>query len=160
MQITETRVRLVPSSGQRLKAYCTITLDGEFVVRDLKIIEGNNGLFVAMPSRKLADRCRKCGAKNHLRAKFCNDCGASLPEDRTVRDESGKPKLHIDIAHPIEPKCRQRLETNIVEAYQQEVQHSQHPDYRPASDDSLDDSDSWPAHDDKQEKPEADKPSE
>src|SRR5512133_187455 len=101
MQITEIRVRLVPDNGQRLKAYCTITLDSEFVVRDLKIIEGNNGLFVAMPSRKLADRCNKCGAKNHLRARFCNECGAKLAENRILRDEAGKPKLNIDIAHPI-----------------------------------------------------------
>ena len=156
MQITETRVRLVPTSGQRLKAYCTITLDSEFVVRDLKIIEGNNGLFVAMPSRKLADRCRKCGAKNHLRAKFCNDCGAGLPENRTVKDESGKPKLHIDIAHPIDPKCRQRLEARIVEAYQQEAQRSEEPDYRPTGDDDLDDTGSWFPHADRQEPPKGD----
>jgi stage V sporulation protein G len=139
MQITEIRVRLVPDNGQRLKAYCTITLDSEFVVRDLKIIEGNNGLFVAMPSRKLADRCNKCGAKNHLRARFCNECGAKLAENRILRDEAGKPKLNIDIAHPIDSQCRQRFEQAVTEAYHKELQDSQQPGYKPKGEDHLSD---------------------
>lgn len=139
MQITEIRVRLVPDNGQRLKAYCTVTLDGEFVVRDLKIIEGNNGLFVAMPSRKLADRCNKCGSKNHLRARFCNECGAKLAENRILRDEQGKPKLNIDIAHPIDSSCRQRFEHQIIEAYDKELQDSKQPGYKPKGDDHLND---------------------
>jgi len=139
MQITEIRVRLVPDSGQRLKAYCTVTLDSEFVVRDLKIIEGNNGLFVAMPSRKLADRCGKCGAKNHLRARFCNECGAKLGENRILRDEQGKPKLNIDIAHPIDSACRQRFEHQIIESYNKELHESQQPGYKPKSDDQVND---------------------
>jgi stage V sporulation protein G len=139
VQITEIRVRLVPDNGQRLKAYCTITLDSEFVVRDLKIIEGNNGLFVAMPSRKLADRCTKCGAKNHLRARFCNECGAKLAENRILRDEAGKPKLNIDIAHPIDSQCRQRFEQAVIEAYNGELQASQQPGYKPKPEDGLSD---------------------
>jgi stage V sporulation protein G len=147
MQITEIRVRLVPDNGQRLKAYCTITLDSEFVVRDLKIIEGNNGLFVAMPSRKLADRCNKCGAKNHLRARFCNECGAKLAENRILRDEAGKPKLNIDIAHPIDSQCRQRFETGVIEAYNKELQDSQQPGYKPKGEEHLNDFFLTPQHD-------------
>jgi len=143
MQITEIQVRLVPDNGQRLKAYCTITLDGEFVVRDLKIIEGNNGLFVAMPSRKLADRCGKCGAKNHLRAKFCNECGTQLSENRVPRDEAGKPKLHVDVAHPIDPQCRQRLEKKIIDAYHKELQRSKQPGYKPPSEQDVDNFATW-----------------
>ena len=79
MQITELKPRLVEDKTERLRAFCTVTLDHEFVVRDIKIIDGAKGLFVAMPSRKLTDHCAKCGGKNHLRAKFCNDCGARLP---------------------------------------------------------------------------------
>ncbi len=139
MQITEIRIRLVPDNGQRLKAYCTITLDGEFVVRDLKIIEGNNGLFVAMPSRKLSDRCSKCGTKNHLRARFCNECGARLGDNRILRDEAGKPKLNIDIAHPIDSQCRQRFEHAVIESYNKELEESQKPGYKPRNDEHLGD---------------------
>src|ERR1700678_316716 len=53
MDITELKV--FPVNEDRLKAYVTITIDNCFVVRDLKIINGNNGLFVAMPSKKRKD---------------------------------------------------------------------------------------------------------
>ena len=53
MNVTD--VRVFPVHEDRLKAYVTITLDHCFVVRDLKIIQGNNGLFVAMPSKKRKD---------------------------------------------------------------------------------------------------------
>lgn len=53
MKITE--VKVFPVNEERLKAYVTITLEGVFVVRDLKIIKGNEGLFVAMPSKKRKD---------------------------------------------------------------------------------------------------------
>ncbi|MCB1213898.1 MAG: septation regulator SpoVG [Deltaproteobacteria bacterium] len=55
MDITEVRVFLVSEGEEKLKAYATITMDDCFVVRDLKIIHGNNGLFVAMPSKKRKD---------------------------------------------------------------------------------------------------------
>lgn len=53
MQVTD--VRVYPVDKERLKAYVTITFDDCFVVKDLKIIRGNTGLFAAMPSRKLKD---------------------------------------------------------------------------------------------------------
>ena len=53
MEITE--VRVFPVNEEKLKAYATITFDHCFVVRDLKVIQGNNGLFVAMPSKKRKD---------------------------------------------------------------------------------------------------------
>ena len=54
MEITEVRVFPV-TSEERLKAYATITIDNVFLVRDLRVISGNTGLFVAMPSRKMKD---------------------------------------------------------------------------------------------------------
>jgi stage V sporulation protein G len=53
MDVTE--VRVFPVEEDRLKAYVTITFDNCFVVRDLKVIDGNKGLFVAMPSKKRKD---------------------------------------------------------------------------------------------------------
>ena len=53
MEITE--VRVFPVHEEKLKAYVTITLDGCFVVRDLKVINGNTGLFVAMPAKRRKD---------------------------------------------------------------------------------------------------------
>ena len=81
MEITEIRIKLMDDPSERLQAFCSITFDGSFVIRDLKIIQGTKGSFVAMPSRKLTDRCPKCSAKNHVRARFCNECGARLYEE-------------------------------------------------------------------------------
>ena len=138
MKVTNVSVKLSPQGGDRLKAFCTMTLDGEFVVRDLKIIDGTNGLFVAMPSRKLTDHCPKCSGKNHLRAKFCNDCGAKLPENR-VSDEDVQGKLHADIAHPINAGCRRRIQDRLIREYQDELERSKQPGYQPVEMDDVDD---------------------
>lgn len=54
MNITDVRIRKITKEGN-MKAVVSITLDGEFVVHDIKIIEGEKGLFIAMPSRKTAE---------------------------------------------------------------------------------------------------------
>lgn len=54
MQITDVRVKKVSKEG-KMKAVVSITIDNEFVVHDIKVIEGDKGLFIAMPSKKAAD---------------------------------------------------------------------------------------------------------
>lgn len=54
MNITDVRIRKINDEG-KMKAVVSITFDDEFVVHDIKIIEGQNGLFIAMPSRKMGD---------------------------------------------------------------------------------------------------------
>ncbi len=139
MEITEVRVKLVERSSERLRAFCSITLDGDFVIRDLKIIDGASGVFVAMPSRKLSDRCTRCGNKNHLRAKFCNECGQKLNENRAPKDAQGRAKLHADVAHPINAACRERIQNAVVEAYQAELERSRQPGYKPSAVDEFED---------------------
>ena len=129
MEITEIRVKLTDDQSERLKAFCSVTLDGDFVIRDLKVIEGTNGYFVAMPSRKLADRCPKCSGKNHLRARFCNQCGTRLDEDRATRGADGRAKLHADIAHPINCNCREVIQGAVIKAFQEERLRAQQPGY-------------------------------
>jgi len=139
MKITDVRVKLVRNKDERLKAFCAITLDNEFVVRDIKVIAGVGGYFVAMPSRKMSDHCEKCGGKNHLRARFCNYCGRELSGNRTRKDAKGRTKIHADIAHPINTRCRQTIQQAVVAAFEQEVERSKSPDYRPATIDEPDD---------------------
>jgi stage V sporulation protein G len=129
--ITEVRIKLMEDNNEneRLQAFCSVTFDDAFVVRDLKIIEGTKGSFVAMPSRKLTDRCPGCGCKNHLRARFCNQCGGKLDEDRATRDADGRVKLHADIAHPINSACREVIQTAVLKAFQAEKERSKQPGY-------------------------------
>jgi stage V sporulation protein G len=54
MEITDVRVRTIGDEG-KLKAIVSVTFDDEFVVHDIKVIEGQNGLFIAMPSRKMSE---------------------------------------------------------------------------------------------------------
>lgn len=132
MNITEVRVKLVGEETERLRAFCSVTIDDAFVIRDLKIIEGDDGPFVAMPSRKMCDHCPKCGEKNHLRARFCNDCGAKLQANRAPRDESGRIKLYADVAHPINVDSREQIQAAVLEAYHEEHSHSLEPGYAPS----------------------------
>src|SRR5438067_8177270 len=129
--ITEVRIKLMEDNNEneRLQAFCSVTFDDAFVVRDLKIIEGTKGPFVAMPSRKLTDRCPGCGSKNHLRARFCNQCGGRLDENRALRDADGRAKLHADIAHPINSGCREVIQSAVLRSYQEEKDRSKQPGY-------------------------------
>ena len=82
MNITDVRVRKVAKEG-KTKAVVSITIDDEFVVHDIKVIEGEKGLFIAMPSRKATD---------------------------------GE---YRDIAHPINSSTRDKIQTIILEKYQE-----------------------------------------
>lgn len=139
MEITEVRIKLINNKDERLKAFCSVTFDNEFVVRDIKIIEGAKGIFVAMPSRKMSDHCEKCGGKNHLRAKFCNNCGTALIENRARKDAQGRMKLHADIAHPINADCRRKIQEKVTAAFNEEMEKAKEPDYKPVEMDEPDD---------------------
>ena len=66
MEISDVRIKLVDAGAERLLAFCSITIDAAFVVRDLKLIGGPSGPFVAMPSRKLTGYCGSCGGKTRF----------------------------------------------------------------------------------------------
>ncbi len=131
MKITNVRAKLVSNKDDRLKAFCSITIDNDFVVCEIKVIKGTNGFFVAMPSRKISDHCEKCGGKNHLKAKFCNNCGKTLHDNRAKRDFKGRIKLHADIAHPINVGCRKRIQERVISAFKQEVEKAKQSGYVP-----------------------------
>ena len=135
MEITEVRIKLMEESSERLQAFCSITFDNSFVIRDLKIIDGSNGPFVAMPSRKLTAHCPQCGCKNHLRAAHCNQCGGRLADDRSVKDEDGRAKLYADIAHPINSACREMIQDRVIREFQTELGRSKLPGYKSTYDD-------------------------
>jgi stage V sporulation protein G len=135
VDLTEVRINLCTARGSRLKAFCSLTFDRTFVIRDVKLIDGNDGLFLAMPSRKLSDHCPSCSEKNHLRARYCNHCGKRLSDDRHAPPQNGnnngssRVKLHADIAHPINAECRHQIEDRVFKAYQREVERSKQPGY-------------------------------
>ena len=134
MFLTDVRIKLCPPGPGRLRAFCALTFDNTFVIRDVKLIDGNDGPFLAMPSRKLTDHCPFCREKNHLRARFCNGCGRRLDDERHLHrasETNGTTKLHADIAHPINVACRREIEQKVLTAFRQEIAKSQQPGYVP-----------------------------
>ena len=136
MEITEIRIKLMESSEDRLRAFCSITIDACFVVRDLKIIDGTSGPFVAMPSRKLSGHCNRCNHKNHLRANYCNHCGAKVQNDQDSSYDSPQ-KLYADVAHPINSECRELIQNAVIQEFEAELQRSREPGYRSRYDDDF-----------------------
>ncbi|MCM8778791.1 MAG: septation protein SpoVG family protein [Candidatus Omnitrophica bacterium] len=128
MEITEVRILLKnrEKTNRRLKAYATVTFDNVFVVRNIKVIEGKQGLFVAMPSRKTQSLCPKCGHNNAIHSRFCNQCGQPLEaqpvsSNRAIFDRQAE---HRDIAHPITQEFRDYLQKKVLEAYEKEIKRS------------------------------------
>ncbi|MBF0486218.1 MAG: septation protein SpoVG family protein [Candidatus Omnitrophica bacterium] len=123
MEITE--IRVFPKEGQdkKLKAYVTVTFDNVFVVRNIKIIEGKDHVFIAMPSKKLRFSCPKCSFKNEIESRFCNKCGVQLPlvREEDIAENADAKLQHRDIAHPITKEFREILQSRIMEAFNKEI---------------------------------------
>ncbi len=119
MDITEVRISPVGGRDDKLRAFCSVTFDDCFVVRDIRLIEGNKGLFIAMPSRKLTIRCPRCHFKNAVRSQYCNECGNSIPRALSDDVEQGRTKLHADIAHPILTSFREEIQDRVLDAYEE-----------------------------------------
>lgn len=144
MKIREVRVDLVPTERRsRLLAYVSITMESpplEFAIRDIRIITGRDGPFIAMPSRKNADHCVECNYKNHLTAKFCNECGVRQPPGRLdclkckgggyneIGEEcnhcggSGDARLFFDICFPTNRETRVIMDDAILNEYRRIVE--------------------------------------
>jgi stage V sporulation protein G len=126
MEINEVRIFLKEGQDRKLKAYATLTFDKVFVVRNVKVIEGTKGLFVAMPSRRLKESCPKCNFKNAVRSKYCNQCGTQLPQyvepkPVTPADNLQRQSEHRDIAHPITTEFREYIQKKVLAAYEAEM---------------------------------------
>lgn len=122
MIITEVRIKLVKTNNEKLLGYASITLDNQFAVRDIRLINGNNGIFIAMPSRKMMARCPKCKQKNPVSAKFCNECGGKL--DMQFSPALNNQNFHTDIAHPINAEAREMIHSEIFKAYRLELENN------------------------------------
>lgn len=137
MKVTEVRIKLTGETDDRLLAFCSVTFDDCFVVRDLKIIDGSTGPFVAMPSRKLTTHCPSCRCKNHLRSSYCNQCGADMRSESSSQGRDGHQRLYADIAHPINSGCREMIQKSVIAEFEKELELAQLPGYRSRYDDDY-----------------------
>ncbi len=138
MNITEVRIKLVEGTSDKLRGFANITVEDSLVIRDLKVIDGPRGLFVAMPSRKIHDHCPGCGGKNPLRARFCCECGRKLGRNRAIEDPTGRVRLYADIAHPIHQRGRREVQRIVIAAFVDELERSKREGYVPQRFDDID----------------------
>ncbi|MBI4368039.1 MAG: septation protein SpoVG family protein [Candidatus Omnitrophica bacterium] len=130
MEITEVRIFKKEDDDKKLRAFATVTFDHCFVVRDIKVIDGSKGCFVAMPSRRVKEPCPRCRYRNVIRSRYCNQCGARLEEIHSQKEKAGKgnetpdPRMrqneHRDIAHPITAEFRDAIQKAVLNAYEKE----------------------------------------
>lgn len=120
MQITQVKIHYKDAQNSKLKAFVTVTFDDMFVIHDLKVIEGKNGFFVAMPSVKRKETCEKCGRKTPVKSKFCNECGHKMTADSLVSHNDMARGDHKDIAHPITAEARDYVQKKVLEAFEQQ----------------------------------------
>jgi len=125
MKITEVKIKHMSSLHKNLLGFCSITFNDKFVVRDIKIIDSGNGPFISMPSRKLMDKCSRCRTKNHLRARYCNECGLRLSDNRAQKQPDGRSVLHVDIAHPINSELRAYMQETIIARHKEDLQEEE-----------------------------------
>lgn len=128
MEITEVRIKLEPNpKNGRLLAYCNVVFDDAFLVHDVKILNGDRGKFVAMPSRHTIDHCHDCDGKNATIAKFCNWCGARLDDvDQRVPYRDGRSVPYVDICHPVSPEARKYVADAIIAEYEKAIREDRY----------------------------------
>ena len=117
-QITDVKISLNPEGNSKFKAIASMILDNVFVVKEIKIIDGEKGLFVAMPCMQITKRCPKCGKKNPVQNRYCANCGKTLCNHKKV-DFPLRKEEYRDIAHPICKECREYIESAVVSAYRE-----------------------------------------
>lgn len=125
VEITDVQVNLCGGLEDRLRAYCAVVFDNSFVVHNVRVIEKSDGLLVAMPSRKLTSKCPVCQFKNPIDGSFCGNCGTRVNDNGAIKNLQRDTKIHFDVAHPINPHCRQMIETAVMKAYKQAAQEAE-----------------------------------
>ena len=141
------RARTEGPARSNLLAYCSVTVggergdNGELAIHDIKLVLGREGPVVSMPSRKLCDHCHCCQSKNHLRARFCNECGARLADGRVTVVESDpaddrerRARLFVDVVHPICTSARQDITQAVLRAWEETVSWQERNQQEPQGD--------------------------
>lgn len=118
MKVTEIRITtLGKRAGNPVRAYVIVVFEDCFLVRNIRVIEKDQRVFIAMPSRESTITC-SCGYTGGT-GKFCCQCGARLPVI-SQEQSGGSHSRHIDIAHPINAPFRKYLEDAILQKFEEQ----------------------------------------
>ena len=124
MNVTAVNVHL--ENHSTLRAYCEVELDGEFVLKQVKIVEKNGRFIVGMPSKQRSTPCTGCHTPSSILYEFCPACGKSQgpqePRIEQIRKHSNIAagdivSFYSDLFHPINAECRGKIERAVLAAY-------------------------------------------
>lgn len=118
MNITEIQVSLTPNEVRqkdKILAFVRIVLEHKLAIRDIKIMEREGAIQLAMPSRKIVEPCQACKRKVAITDQYCATCGIKQPERDILK------RGYVDTTHPINPDYRAYLEEKIAAAYNAQV---------------------------------------
>lgn len=124
MNVTAVNVHL--ENHTTLRAYCEVELDGEFVLKQVKVVEKNGRFIVGMPSKQRSTPCTKCHTPCSILYEFCPACslsqGPQEPRIEQIRKHSNIApgdivSFYSDMFHPINSDCRRKIEDAVMAAY-------------------------------------------
>lgn len=113
MEITSISLMIPKAICDNLRAYATITIDNMIMIHDIRLIEKEGVMFIAMPNRHRHKHCKNCNYKNPVDGRFCTQCGKSLPP--YVKEIDGR--ITVDTVHPIHNQARDFITDAIIAAY-------------------------------------------
>lgn len=119
MRVTDVQVTL-NQSGNRLLAFCKLVV-GDFVIHDVKVIDGVHGIFVAMPQKEKCDECPRCGKRNGLSVEYCPRCGK--PRERKWHALE-RNEIWLDLVHPINQAMRDEVTRAVLDEYHRELERT------------------------------------
>lgn len=133
MELTEIRIDIpnlryaASDTRSALLACYSLVFDEELAIHSVKLVQGKETPFLAMPNERKHDHCPSCHVKNHLLANFCNNCGVKLAKDRHLflftNGEQRSNRLYNDLTHPITNDLREYLLDECLDAYKKEKQN-------------------------------------
>ena len=127
MKVSEVRIQLISSDespGSRLLACFSVSFDHALVVHGVKLIDGPQGKFVAMPSERIRDHCPLCARQNPVNNRYCGHCGTHLGPPRVSgmpTDRSGKLRIYSDVVHPLGSWLRQEIQDACIDTWEKEI---------------------------------------
>ena len=124
MKVTQVKIKsLIPTGA--VACYASIVLDEVLKIEDLRLVRHGGAFVVAMPDRKMTDRCPECGKKNAVFDLYCGRCGNPRGEARQalqhdgspLLDSRGRPKTRQDLVYPLDYSLRRAITEAVVSAY-------------------------------------------
>lgn len=110
------------SSRNAVIAYVTITLNDQFLIKNIRLIRHSDRLVIGMPNREKIRDCPHCSIRNAQSNRYCHQCGTPL--EKVKIDYSA----YVDIVHPTKQTFREYLERVIIEEYKRQLGEGINPD--------------------------------